>query len=270
MKKTIITFLLVVSSFTAMAQQADQRIGELLNSSDWFALDREYPALKDSVHYDFLRLLSETMLAYNFNRPEDAVTCIDTLLAKHQQEIGFGTVCNMVMLKAKCLGKLERYAEAADFLHDFISHVKGKSELIDLSAAEEMSKFYDKLRACRPMTLLRPDTDVSVKFCLEPVKLNIKNDTVKDRGNQACIKVTANGKPRMAIFDTGAELSFCSMAFMRESGAHILVDLMLNGVLVSPEKGNSNFPFDGNVGLDLIEHCSKATFNLKEMFLKIE
>lgn len=89
MKKIISLALLCLSLLTARAQVADFLISDMLNKSDWFALEREYPALKDSVQMPFLRVMAEALLAVNFNRDDEAVSAIDTLIAKHQSYIGF-------------------------------------------------------------------------------------------------------------------------------------------------------------------------------------
>ena len=73
MKKIISLFLLCLSLLTAKAQVADFLISDMLNKSDWFALEREYPALKDSVQMPFLKFLAEAMIAVNFNRDDEAV-----------------------------------------------------------------------------------------------------------------------------------------------------------------------------------------------------
>ena len=49
MKRLILFFSLCLCLSAAWAQSADERVGHMLNTSDWFALEREYPALKDSV-----------------------------------------------------------------------------------------------------------------------------------------------------------------------------------------------------------------------------
>lgn len=55
MHKTIITVsILFLNLFTVYAQNADMRISELINTSDWFALEKEYPKLKDSIQYDYV------------------------------------------------------------------------------------------------------------------------------------------------------------------------------------------------------------------------
>ena len=55
--------LMLGMAMGAKAQVADMRVGELLNSSDWFTLEKEYPLLKDSVQTPLLGLMSEACWA---------------------------------------------------------------------------------------------------------------------------------------------------------------------------------------------------------------
>ena len=118
MKKIISLALLCLSLLTARAQVADFLISDMLNKSDWFALEREYTALKDSVQMPFLRVMAEALLAVNFNRDDEAVSAIDTLIAKHQSYIGFDNTTNMVMIKAAVENRRGNSAKAAEILNN--------------------------------------------------------------------------------------------------------------------------------------------------------
>ncbi len=83
-----LTFLLSFIPLALYAQNADQRINELLGSGDWFALNREYSEVKDSVQSDVLKSMTETMLAAYFNRPEELGGKLKTLIDNHSEEIG--------------------------------------------------------------------------------------------------------------------------------------------------------------------------------------
>lgn len=63
MRKLILSFITLLTISSASAQNADMRVSELINSSDWFTLEREYSLLKDSIQYDYVRLMAEAMLA---------------------------------------------------------------------------------------------------------------------------------------------------------------------------------------------------------------
>ena len=99
MLKTIVIILLsLLSSQVIYAQQPDQRIGELINTEDWFGLDKEYPILKDSIQTPFFNLVAEAMIARNFNKKQRALECLNELLANHQSDLGAG-VFNFIILR---------------------------------------------------------------------------------------------------------------------------------------------------------------------------
>ena len=56
--------LVVLVSRGEPAQHADKRVAELVNSEEWFALEQEYPALKDSIHADFMKLVAAAMIGW--------------------------------------------------------------------------------------------------------------------------------------------------------------------------------------------------------------
>ena len=101
MLRPILIILLSLLSFrTTSAQQPDQHIGELINSEDWFGLDREYPKLKDSMQVPYLKVVAEAMIARNFNQKERALECLNELLSTHQSDLGAG-VFNFIILRAQ-------------------------------------------------------------------------------------------------------------------------------------------------------------------------
>ncbi|MBE6230730.1 MAG: hypothetical protein E7117_00005, partial [Bacteroidales bacterium] len=55
---TIISTLLLSSSLI-FAQEADMKVGELLNTSNWFELERIYPAVASDVQSPMLKLMAE-------------------------------------------------------------------------------------------------------------------------------------------------------------------------------------------------------------------
>ena len=60
--KKILTVLLLCVTISNYAQKTDLYVCELANKLDWFALNNEYPKLKDSVRYDHIRLFAEGIL----------------------------------------------------------------------------------------------------------------------------------------------------------------------------------------------------------------
>lgn len=96
--KKILFLLTILVSVPAFSQSADERIGTFLNQADWFGLEKNYPILKDSMQADFLKLMSEALIGYYFNRPDEALQSIHKLLVNHQAEIGGQNALNMAIL----------------------------------------------------------------------------------------------------------------------------------------------------------------------------
>lgn len=102
--KKLFLLAAVLFSIPVFSQSADERIGILINQSDWFGLEENYPILKDSMQVDFLKLMSEIMIDYNFNRPDKAISGIRKLLTNHQNEIGGSNVLGMTILACQIDG----------------------------------------------------------------------------------------------------------------------------------------------------------------------
>lgn len=106
MRKLVVSLITFLTISFANAQNADMRVSELINSSDWFTLEREYSLLKDSIQYDYVRLMAEAMLAQNFNREAEAIDLFRRLINSHQQQIGGSNVA--LSLTEIVLGNYER------------------------------------------------------------------------------------------------------------------------------------------------------------------
>lgn len=230
MKRLILCISFALGLLSAGAQSADERIGALLNNADWFSLETEYPRLKDSVGTEVLKPMSEAMLGIYFNRTDDAIRAIDNLLANHQQEIGFTNTYNMVILKAMTEKRRGNVAAAIDIMNSFISQLKASKADVDLSAAENVYKMCDVWRGFDAPSLSRLGQNVEVEASLEPIRLNIDNDTAY-RGNQLTLPVCINGKPFRVMLDTGSPTTFCSTEFARKAGLRTVADsILITGV----------------------------------------
>ncbi len=216
-----------ILSFTvcSMAQKADMRVGNLLNEGDWFALQSEYTTLKDSVSTPILRLMSEALLGYYFNRPDQAVACVDSLLQNHQTELGLGNITSMLMLKSAVEFNRGHYAVSADMLKSFERQLKAKNVAMDFAQIDAAVALYEQFRCCHPMTVERPKGDVVIPMANEPIVLKIPNDTVP-RGTVMRVPAKIGGKTYHPIFDTGAGMTFMSAAFAKKMGVRVLGDSM--------------------------------------------
>ena len=72
------------------------------------------------MQVDFLKLMSEIMIDYNFNRPDKAISGIRKLLTNHQNEIGGSNVLGMTILACQIDGLRGNYASAAQNAQNII------------------------------------------------------------------------------------------------------------------------------------------------------
>lgn len=204
---TIISALLLTSS-VVFAQEADKKVGELLNTSNWFELERGYPAIADDVQTPMLKLMAEVMLASNFNRPAELREKLKKLIDEHQEELGFENVCNMSITGALTEGYEGNYGVAADMVKAVADTIKATTGSLEGTGIEELLAFYEDVRELPAPVLEKPDIDVKIPLT--------------EKSGLLWIPVKINGKTYDFIFDTGASLSFISMDLANEFGAKII------------------------------------------------
>ena len=235
MSRIVIIILLSLLSFrTISAQQPDQRIGELINTENWFGLEKEYPILKDSIQVPFLKVVAEAMIARNFNQKERALECLNELLSKYQSDLG-GGVFNFIILRAQLLEEMGRYAEAADFIKNVLDQLKGQGVTQGLDAMGYYYQHVNALRDLPALSLSRPNHDVSVPFTLKELKpkrieswMRKKDERNPDaKSVLMSIPVTLHGETIPFHFDTGAGTTFVTEKFVREKGLPLIGDSVI-------------------------------------------
>ena len=226
---TLLCLFMLAMVTDAKAQTADMRVGELLNGGDWFALEAEYPALRDSIQTPLLRLMAEALLGHYFNRPDETVACTDSLLRNHQAELGLGNITSMLFVKAAAEVKRGNHGEAADMLSDFAAQLRAQGVEMDYTTIDQVAQHYGKFRTCPPMSVVWSANDAVIAMTNDSIVLKIKNDTVR-RGTVMRVPVMVGGKEHKAIFDTGAGSTFMSAEFAERVGVRVVADsLMIQG-----------------------------------------
>ena len=137
---------LLLSSSVIFAQEADMKVGELLNTSNWFELERVYPTIAADVQTPMLKQMAEVMLASNFNRPTELREKLPKLIAEHQTELGFENVCNMTVMGAMLEGYEGNYAVAADMVKAIADAVKSAAGSLDGTGLSELLAYYEAVR----------------------------------------------------------------------------------------------------------------------------
>ena len=214
MRKLVVSLIVFLTISSAYAQNADIRVSELINSSDWFTLEKEYPLLKDSIQYDYVRLMAEAMLAQNFNREAEAVDLFRTLINSYQQQIGGSNVA--LSLTEIILGNYERlgmYSTAADKAANLIEQIKASNAPIDYSRLADIHKRNLSLKKYdAPSVVFNNSKDISIPFTMECTD-TLLFDNQNPASNRYYIPVTVHGKEYQFMFDTGATTTYFSKRF---------------------------------------------------------
>ena len=227
--KILTSFISTLISLTLFAQNADQRINELLGSGDWFALNREYSEIKDSVQSDVLKSMTETMLAAYFNRPEEIGGALTALIDNHSEEIGLQNVCDMLMLGAIAEGSNGRYVLAADMVKSVIDRIIAAGGSIEGTGLDVTYEYYNAVRGLSAPSISMRRKSVKVPFTIKDIPASESaseemRQRMTGKNNVIWLPVSINGKRYEFILDTGASYSALSKSFAEEIGAEFVRD----------------------------------------------
>ncbi len=213
MRKIIIVSVFFLNLFAAHAQNADMRIYELVNSSNWFTLAKEYPQLKDSIQYDFVRLMAEAMIAQNFNREAEAIEMFRTLINSHQQQIGSNAALSLTEIILGNYERLGMYSLAAEKAYNLIEQIKNSGAPVDYSNLIEIHKRNKALSKYDSTMIICNNTkDMAIPFTMEKTD-TLLFDNQNPVPNRYYIPVTIHGTTHQFMFDTGATITYLSKRF---------------------------------------------------------
>lgn len=226
--RIILTILLVlfptlwVGAQEQSAQNANQRVAELINSSDLGALSDELPSLRGQVVKP-LQALADALVAYHEGRHEDSNKAIAEL-SEYAPELGSEVVFNMLQLSVYNYLMSENYAEGAQIVDLILQTLpEGDSSAESRESLEATQRWMNALAAKDKVEILRPQTDVSVPFEIREM----------GRGEHIIVRLSTNGGQvqQEAIFDTGCSFSnFISTKAAERMGVEIVAeDIIVRG-----------------------------------------
>lgn len=222
MFKKICTIFCLLVSLSIQAQNADVRVGQLVNESNWFELEQALKTTPADSISPFLRQLATAMTHHYFNRPDSACVVLYDLLSNHQQELGDYTM-NMVLLYSANLARTGHYNDAADLLQNLYSQLAAMgtdSTLIKSYKAQVQQ--YRALAACSPF----------YQPLHKPGEYHIPM-VIESKGGQHSIEMegSINGKEGRFLFDTGAGENLITPKLAKEYGLRFLdTDITVAGV----------------------------------------
>lgn len=226
--RIILTILLVlfptlwVGAQEQSAQNANQRVAELINSSDLVALSGELPSLRGQVVKP-LQALADALVAYHEGRHEDSNKAIAEL-SEYAPELGSEVVFNMLQLSVYNYLMSENYAEGAQIVDLILQTLpEGDSTAESRESLEATQRWMSALAAKDKVAILRPQTDVSVPFKIREM----------GQGEHIIVRLSTNGGQvqQEAIFDTGCSFAnFISTKAAERMGVEIVAeDIIVRG-----------------------------------------
>ena len=226
--RIILTILLVlfptlwVGAQEQSAQNANQRVAELINSSDLVALSGELPSLRGQVVKP-LQALADALVAYHEGRHEDSNKAIAEL-SEYAPELGSEVVFNMLQLSVYNYLMSENYAEGTQIVDLILQTLpEGDSTAESRESLEATQRWMSALAAKDKVEILRPQVDVSVPFEIREM----------GRGEHIIVRLSTNGGQvqQEAIFDTGCSFSnFISTKAAERMGVEIVAeDIIVRG-----------------------------------------
>lgn len=200
-------------SINIHAQNADVRVGQFINESNWFELEHELKTTPTDSISPFLRQLATAMTHHYFNRPDSACVVLYDLLSNHQHELGDYTM-NMVLLYSANLARTGHYNDAADLLQNLYEQLTAMgtdSTLTEPYKAQVQQ--YRALAACGP--LYQPLHELN-EYRIPMV--------INDNDGQHSIEMdgSINGKEGRFLFDTGAGGNLITPKLAKEYGLRSL------------------------------------------------
>lgn len=195
----------------ACAQGCNERIGELMNGSRWFELEREMRnvAVRDSLD-PMLCGMAESLTDHYFNRPDSACVSLGRLLEDYGLEMGDNNKLSMVVLLGMNMARTGHYGEAADYLQSLADHLAANG--VD---STETAGYHTLVNQYREFAAIGNILKPLHKAGEYRVPITIDDDMHKAAKNGrdahfAAISGSINGIAGNFVFDTGAGVNVIS------------------------------------------------------------
>lgn len=207
LRKFILAVLLGAGSLSAFSQSIDEKIGDAMNASDWFALDSIYSATpKDSIH-PFLEVYSRCLLGNRLNRPDISIPAFQELLSTQSQNLDLGNLISSTYMLGMDLSRVGRNAEAASYTEAVISSARQYLDPMTLQGLTAVANRYASLAQYHPYQIEMPQGDMAtVPFAIVPV-----GPAEKGSVHIHLTESAINGIAADITFDTGAGANIISV-----------------------------------------------------------
>lgn len=204
LRKYILSMLAAVVSLSAFPQSVDEKIGNAMNASDWFALDSLYSAAqKDSIN-PFLEVFSRCLIGNRLNRTDVSIPAFRELL--NSQQLDAGNLVSSVYMFAMDLSREGYNAEAASMVNAVVAQTKQYLDSATVDGLSALASRYSALAAYKPYQIeFAHDEEAVMPFSIVPVGPKDKKSVLMHLTSS-----TINGVDADITFDTGAGANMMS------------------------------------------------------------
>ena len=223
MRKVLFIIVLLLNiTILLHAQQADEKIGNLISQAKWFELQREYTIYKDSLS-PFIHDFACSLLSYYFNEP-DAPEKLSDMMNKHGQMLDYNSQLSYGYFIHSCYARMGQNKAAAVVLSDIMKQLEGHlDENMQLEYTDMLKSYQVLANEGEILQVQRPNKDVIIPITVDSV----------GKYKQKAIHLNAqiNGKAQQFQLDTGAGHSVVSPEMAKECNMRIIRDSIRVGGL---------------------------------------
>lgn len=230
--KYILAALVGVVSLDAFSQSIDEKIGNAMNTSDWFALDSLYSATpKDSIHPLF-EIFSRCLIGNRMNRPDVSIPAFQELL--NSQQLDLGNVVSSALMFGMDLSREGYNTEAASMINAIVAQTKQYLDSASVDNLTSSANRYSALAEYEPYQIELPQNEEAIMpFSIVPVGPKEKESVLMHLTNS-----TINGIEADITFDTGAGMNMVSYEMAEKYNLIPLEDTKITVAGISKSDGH--------------------------------
>lgn len=218
MRRIALSLFCAIISVISFAQSADEKIGDMMNNSQWFELRDFFVSNTDSVS-PFLEEFAKAMLAHFFNDPTEAVQYSQSLINNYGSELDLGNVLSVSQLMALDLQKLGKNNAASEVLSQVLASTKQYLDTATVAQFDNQIARYTSLAKYHPYTVVKADTLVSIPLRIDTITIVEDKPAVVMAFLPDC---KINNITCDIQFDTGAGMNVISTKRAKEMGLKLL------------------------------------------------
>lgn len=191
-------------SLSAYSQSIDEKIGNAMNASDWFALDSLYNSTpKESIN-PFLEIFSRCLIGNRLNRTDISIPAFQELLNSGQLDLG--NLISSVHMFGMDLSREGYNAEAASMINTIVTQTKQYLDTATVNGLTSSANLYAALSKYTPYQIeFAQSEEAIIPFSIDPVGPIEKGSVLMHLSSSKI-----NGVDADITFDTGAGTNMMS------------------------------------------------------------